>query len=1094
MAVNRHSHQRQFRRVGCGGAVFPLALAAAMVFSPVRAQDNSAATLQQAKVVTGEAVFAPPPRTITDITAILDQQKPDPAAVAANKTKADASPPAGLDGIDLARFYSDRGTAAGDLGRESQRLDDYRKAFAIVEPLKDRDLGFYANLTNQLASAETRAGHLRAALKLRQGIVDYFESTVETQTGKNKKRNQHRGTLFAEYRGLVQLHVGFGQFGEAQADLAKLDQLRGQSASWKNVNGYIDQWGSLVDWAHGAYLNATGKQAEAETFLKKAVAENLTAVHTLQAVASEQLMAITDSIEASQSFILLSLGNNLTRQGRLFEAESAVRLALLQNLKKRGHYASETATALSTLGFILSEQGRVADAETVDRAAIDIYTKLGQSPDSSVLNTARSELASVLVAQRRYKDAMAEFDVIRQGLAGDPAELAKMVDNNLGYSTAALRVGRIPEALRAAKAAADSREKALGPKHYNTAEARAFYAAALAASGDRAGALAQYQSALGVLLISSRGSADEQGSVAGRQRRLRFILESYLHLLTDHGALAGDSPDSAEAFRIADAARGQALQQALVASAARAAVHDPGLSDLVRREQDALRQISALNAVLASALALPEDQQDTNSIQQVRSRIDQLRDARATLRETIEKGYPDYVSLIDPRPITLADARAALRPSQALIVTYVAEDRTYIWALRGQGPVAFALAPLGAAEIDKQVANLRRALDPDVETLADVPRFDVAGANRLYDSLLRPVEAGWRGADDLLVVAHRSLAELPFGLLVTNPVTVLSDQPGKPPFEGYQKVPWLIREASITSLPSVASLKALATLAAAPAAPKPFVGFGDPWFNAQEAQEGRAEEAAAAIQLASTAGSTVTMRGAKMKFRSAPATTGSANADIGVLPRLPDTADEVRAAARALDADPSKDVYLGLQANEHTVTTVKLDDRRVVMFATHGLVPGDLTDLAEPALALTASSVSGMPGNGLLTTTKILGLRLNADWVVLSACNTAAGNGAGAQAVSGLGLAFIYAGARSVLVSNWPVETTSARALTTTAFRQLVQKPGTSRAQAVRAAMLSLIDGPGYVDQSGKPLFSYAHPIFWAPFTLVGDGGDGPAG
>ncbi len=1088
--MDQHSHRRQIRRVGIGGAVALFALASAVAPNPVRAQDNSQAALQQAKAVTGEVTFAPPPRTIADITAILDQQKPDPAAVAANKAKAEAAPPAGLAGVELARFYSDRGTAAGDLGREGPRLDDYRKAFAIVEPLKDQDLGLYANLTNQLAGAETRAGHLHAALKLRQDIVQYFETTVETQAGKNKKRNQHRGTLFSEYRGLVQLYVGFGQFDQAQADLAKLDQLRAESASWKNVDGYIDQWDAMVDWAHGAYLNATGKQPEAETFLKRAVGENLTAIHVLQAAASGQLAANLDSIEATQSFILLSLGNNLTRQGRLFEAESAVRLSLLQSLKKRGHYASETAQALSSLGAIFSEQGRPSDAEAVDRAAIDIYTKIGQSNDSSALNLARTDLASVLVVERRYPEAIAEFDAVRQGLASDPDQATRMIDNNLAYSIASIRAGRIAEALRAAKAATEARQKALGPKHYNTAEARAFYAAALAASGNRAEALAQFQAALGVLLSTSRGSEDEQGSVAGRQRRLRFILESYLRLLTDHGTLAGDSPDSTEAFRIADAARGQALQQALVASAARAAVHDPGLSDLVRREQDALRQISALNAALASALALPEDQQDAASIQRVRGQIDQLRDARAALRETIEKRFPDYISLIDPRAITLAEAKVALRPSQALIVTYVAEDRTYVWALRHQGPVAFSVAPLGAAEIDKQVANLRRALDPDVETLADIPAFDVAGANRLYDSLLRPVESGWKGAADLLVVAHRSLAELPFGLLVTSPVTLLPDQPGKPPFDGYRSVPWLIREASITSLPSVASLKALIMLAAAPAAARPFVGFGDPWFNAQEAAEGRAEEAAA-IQLASAGGAGVVMRGGKMKFRSAPATGSSAEADIGALPRLPDTADEVRAAAKALNADPLKDVFLGQQANEHTVTATRLDDRRVIMFATHGLVPGDLTGLAEPALALTAPGVSGVAGNGLLTTTKILGLRLNADWVVLSACNTAAGNGAGAQAVSGLGLAFIYAGARSVLVSNWPVETTSARALTTRTFRQLVQMPGTSRAQALRAAMLFLIDGPGYLDKSGKPVFSYAHPIFWAPFTLVGDGGGG---
>jgi CHAT domain-containing protein len=171
------------------------------------------------------------------------------------------------------------------------------------------------------------------------------------------------------------------------------------------------------------------------------------------------------------------------------------------------------------------------------------------------------------------------------------------------------------------------------------------------------------------------------------------------------------------------------------------------------------------------------------------------------------------------------------------------------------------------------------------------------------------------------------------------------------------------------------------------------------------------------------------------------------------------------------------------------VRGMKLDDRRIVMFATHGLVPGDLSGLAEPALALTAPGIAGSAGDGLLTTTKILGLRLNADWVVLSACNTAAGNGAGAEAVTGLGLAFIYAGARAILVTNWPVESNSVRTLTGAIFRDLKGQPGMTRAGALRKAMLSLIDGPGYVDAAGRSIFSYAHPIFWAPFTLVGDGG-----
>ena len=158
------------------------------------------------------------------------------------------------------------------------------------------------------------------------------------------------------------------------------------------------------------------------------------------------------------------------------------------------------------------------------------------------------------------------------------------------------------------------------------------------------------------------------------------------------------------------------------------------------------------------------------------------------------------------------------------------------------------------------------------------------------------------------------------------------------------------------------------------------------------------------------------------------------------------------------------------------------------MFATHGLIPGDLNGLSQPALALSAPNVADVDGDGLLTMDEILELKLDADWVVLSACNTAAGDGAGAEAVSGLGRAFFYAGTRALLVSNWPVETTSARLLTTDLFARQAADPALPRAVAMQQAMLGLIDGPG-VEEGGKTVFSYAHPIFWAPFSVVGDGG-----
>src|SRR6201999_4251055 len=192
---------------------------------------------------------------------------------------------------------------------------------------------------------------------------------------------------------------------------------------------------------------------------------------------------------------------------------------------------------------------------------------------------------------------------------------------------------------------------------------------------------------------------------------------------------------------------------------------------------------------------------------------------------------------------------------------------------------------------------------------------------------------------------------------------------------------------------------------------------------------------------------------------------------------LPDTAEELRSIALALHADPTRVLNLGKAANEETVKTADLSKYRIIVFATHGLVPGDLSGLHEPALALTAPEVAGVPGDGLLTMSEILALKLDADWVVLSACNTGAGSGASAEAASGLGRAFFYAGTRAILVTNWSVHSASARALVTGLFRRQAANPALGRGEALRQAMMAVADD-GFKDDGGKTLFSYAHPLF----------------
>src|SRR5207344_2690993 len=148
---------------------------------------------------------------------------------------------------------------------------------------------------------------------------------------------------------------------------------------------------------------------------------------------------------------------------------------------------------------------------------------------------------------------------------------------------------------------------------------------------------------------------------------------------------------------------------------------------------------------------------------------------------------------------------------------------------------------------------------------------------------------------------------------------------------------------------------------------------------------------------------------------------------------------------------------------------------KVVVFATHGLVPGDLNGLTQPALALTAPKVAAVEGDGLLTMEEILTLKLNADWVVLSACNTGAASGAGAEAASGLGRAFFYAGTRAILVTNWSVHSQSARDVVTDLFRRQAADPKLTRSEGLRQAMIALMDGPGYLGVDGKAEFAYAH-------------------
>ena len=482
------------------------------------------------------------------------------------------------------------------------------------------------------------------------------------------------------------------------------------------------------------------------------------------------------------------------------------------------------------------------------------------------------------------------------------------------------------------------------------------------------------------------------------------------------------------------------------------------LAELVRQRQDLGSRWYAVDEALIAALSAVGEKRSDAAIKSLR---EELASIQAQMREAdakLAKDFPNYTALAHPKPLSVSDTQGLLAPDEALISYLIGEKTSYVFAVTRDG-FSWKELNIGADELDKAISSVRLGLDLDAIQQRKTTPVQVDALYDLYLKILKPIDDFVRSKPKLIVVPDGALTSLPFQMLVTEP----------PKSNSYREAVYLLRRHAITVSPAVGNLKVLRQVASFVPGGRPMTGFGDPLLEPKEPGGSRGLRKVAAPAPA--------LRGFASYFRGSKPDIQSLRQ--GLAP-LPTTAVELKAVAAALGAAAS-DIKLGADATEPAVKSASLSDYRIVYFATHGLVSGEMNGLAEPALVLTLPDRPTDENDGLLTASEVAELKLNADWVVLSACNTAAGDKPGAEGLSGLARAFFYAGARALLVSHWKVDDEATARITVDIFTRLARDPSLSRAEALREAMLALIDDPS------KPLEAF--PAFWAPFVVVGEGG-----
>ena len=529
----------------------------------------------------------------------------------------------------------------------------------------------------------------------------------------------------------------------------------------------------------------------------------------------------------------------------------------------------------------------------------------------------------------------------------------------------------------------------------------------------------------------------------------RGLFEEYIDVLMHGEPSAAGQNLMKIAFGISELARSRQFSEMLAGAGAERAAGREGshLRKMIESERNLQNDYGQVTKSLASLGGGGAREE----LAQLQARQQSLRTALDGIQSEIAKTFPRFAELSKPRRFTVADIQAVLAPDETLLSYFVMRGQSVVFVLDRKSFRAVPLA-LGRGMVRQLVDRFRRPFT-EMQGVDDLHRWRPETAVELYEKVAADVAPLLSKHGRLIIAGDDALYTLPFEALLVGDSKV-APSGGGPIFREYATLPWFGDRYSIGYVPSAGALLTMRREGRAGAWKQSFIAFADPDFGSDSATEDA---------LATKGG----LYGA-MLARS----TG-----VKGIPRLPETADEAAAVNKVLGGKGQ--LFLRSRASESLVYETNLIGTRYLMFSTHGLLGGDFSSLGQPALAM--SLVNNPAGiDGFLTMSEVLGLRLDADVTVLSACNTAGEpeNARGGEGFAGLTRSFMYAGTRSLVVSHWPVGSRATVALMTEFFKELA---------AGRSKPLALANARRKVRQMVQQGVQLAHPFFWAPFVLVGD-------